>query len=116
MELVKNIILIVFLVIGVISIIKCYYPILCDILNVKKNGSKYKKNEVEEELTILKSSLDTAKKATAFVSLMSLSYVLVHTLINRGNNYDDQIQSAEFKRSLTPEIIKRLNALEGKYE
>lgn len=120
MEWVKIIILIVFCMIGVILIIRSYFPIIRDILttrkNTRQNDSNNVKDKVEQELAILQSSSDSVKKASAFVSLMSLSYVLVHTLINKGNSYDDQIQSAKFKKSLTPEMIKRLNSLEGKYE
>ena len=114
MEVIRNILFIGFLVIGLILITKSYFPIL-KALFLKK---KLKQNEldVEQELSILRSSSDSARKASAFVALMNLSYVLVHTLINKGNSYDDKVQNIRFKKSLTPEMIKRLNALEGKYE
>lgn len=114
MEVFSNILLIAFIVIGSILIIISYYPILKALFQKKKLAQKGL--DVEQELNILRSSSDSAKKASAFVALMNLSYVLVHTLINKGNNYDDQIQNIKFKQSLTPEMIKRLNALEGKYE
>lgn len=114
MEAIRDILLIVFLVIGLTLIAKSYYPILKTLF--LKNKLVQNELDVEQELNILRSSSDSARKASAFVALMDLSYVLVHTLINKGNSYDDQIQNIRFKKSLTPEMIKRLNALEGKYE
>ena len=84
--------------------------------NFFSDNSSNINNRVNQELSILKSSVDSSKKALAFVALMNMSYVLVHTLINKGNNYSDKVQSKKFKESLTPEMIKRLNDLEGKYE
>ena len=103
MELVKKISFIFFVILGSLLMIRSYFPIIRDIW-------------VNQELSILKSSVDSSKKALAFVALMNMSYVLVHTLINKGNNYSDKVQSKKFKESLTPEMIKRLNDLEGKYE
>lgn len=115
METVQNIVLIIFISLGLILIIKGYYPIVIHFLHIK-NESTLRKRKIEQELSVLQSSQDSAKKADAFISLMNLSYVLVHTIRNKGNNYDDEIQHAKFKKSLTPELMKRLNSLEGKYE
>ena len=113
MGMLVNILFIAFISIGVVLMVISYYPILKDYF--LKNKLQQDETEVEQQLSILRSSSDSAKKANAFVTLMDLSYVLVHTLVNGRNNYDDQIQNIRFKKSLTPEMIKRLNALDGKY-
>lgn len=105
----ENILLITFVIFGSILIIKSYYPILEKIF--QKNKSKQSGTNIEQELDILSSSLDSAKKASAFVALMNLSYVLVHTFISTKNYYNDEIQQRKFKQSLTPELIAKLNAL-----
>ena len=47
---------------------------------------------------------------------MDLSYVLVHTLVNKGNNYDDEIQNKRFHKFLTPQVMKEIVGVEGEYE
>lgn len=115
MGTVKVVALIIFIILGLILVVKNYCPILLGILKTR-TSNRWNDDRITQQLDILKTSLDPAKKATAFVSLMSLSYVLVHILINKGNSYDDEIQSEKFKKSLTPQMIERLYSLEGKYE
>ena len=115
MTLFGTIVLIIFIALGLILVIKSYFPLLKSI-NTSDNDTKNIDTKIAKELTILKTSVDSAEKAAAFVALMGLSYVLVHTLINKGNNYDDQIQCRKFRKSLTPDIIDKINSLEGKYE
>lgn len=71
---------------------------------------------VDENLKILESNEIHSKKARAFINLMQAAYVLVHTIVNEGNKYDDQIQSNRFCSSLSEQLIDTVYNLEGKYE
>lgn len=105
-------------ILGLIMIIKIYF-LIYKLLRRKKvcKINKIQEDEkIKQILEILKESDNLEKKAHAFVDLISLSYVLVHTIVNHGNNYDDLRQNRKFKKSLTPEVIKRINAVEGKNE
>lgn len=114
---IEAIVIIVFLVFGLALLVKAYLPIL----QGNRASNVFRNNGYQRELDILKSrpkqnGVDSIKKAKAFVRLMDSSYVLVHILVNQGNNYDDKVQCKKFQNSLTPEFIGRLNAVEGKYE
>ena len=61
----------------------------------------------------MKSEKDADKLANAFVELMLLSYVLVHVIVNKGNNYKDKVQCKFFCDFLTPEVVNRVKSLEG---
>ncbi|HBA69792.1 MAG TPA: hypothetical protein DCZ40_10620 [Lachnospiraceae bacterium] len=105
----------IFIIWGLTMIIKSYLPILLDVWKNNTN-SKNIDNKISVKLATLKSCADSASKAAAFVALMDLSYVLVHTLVNKGKNYDDKAQSKKFRASLTADTMKRLKELEGRYE
>lgn len=74
------------------------------------------KCNIDENLKKLKSNETYSEKARAFINLMQVAYVLVHTIVNEGNKYDDQIQSTRFCNSLTEQLINTVYNLEGKYE
>ncbi len=70
---------------------------------------------VKSALDIVQSKQENVtpeKRANAFIALIHNSYVLVHTMINEGNKYDDFVQAKHFESSLTPDIIKKITALE----
>lgn len=73
------------------------------------------KNSISAQLQTLESDASPEQKADAFITLMILSYVLVHTLMNKGNNYNDEKQSKLFCNSLTPDMLKQLNSVEANY-
>lgn len=91
-----------------------YVPILKK--SLKQNQQLNTEDDlIKSALSIVQSEQENAtpeKKANAFVSLILNSYVLVHTMVNEGNKYDDVVQKKHFKNSLTPDIIKKLNELE----
>ncbi len=84
-------------------------PTNCDTSNINETA-KNKIKILEDD------SKDAKQKSRAFIKLMSIAYVLIHTLINEGNKYNDKVQSESFKKSLTPSVVERLNSLEGNYE
>lgn len=45
---------------------------------------------------------------------MMIGYVLIHKQINEGNKCNDYKQTERFKRSLTNDVIRSLNSIEGK--
>ena len=96
----------IFIVSGLALIIKAYTPLL------KKTNTEQHKPSIKQELEILSLSSDSAIKARAIINLINLSYILVHTLTSTENYYDDEIQHYKFKKSLTPELLARLNQLD----
>lgn len=91
-----------------------YIPIFKKLIKKTEQIDK-EQNTVEYALDIIQSEQENVtpeKKANAFITLIRMSYVLVHTMINEGNKYDDFMQSKHFKSSLTPDIINKINALE----
>lgn len=79
----------------------------------------YKKNndmDIQDFLNKLLSSKNGAAIAASFLALVSLPYVLIHILINKGEKYSDSVQKKNYCNSLTPDIISRINSVEGKYE
>lgn len=119
MELGIYIALSVFGVLGLFLIVINYLPVAKEIwrrIKTHKNTDVSNVDSVEHELAVLNGTLKASSKAAAFVKLMKLEYVLVHVMVNKGNSYDDEVQSERFQNSLTPDLMMRLNALEGKYE
>ena len=108
-------IIILFVLIGIIAIVYSYKPLF---VKIRKNNKSTLSNQdsIAEALTKIHDADTEQDKAKAFIILMQLSYVLVHTIINQGNNYDDKKQTICFCESLTPQVIIEINSLEGKYE
>lgn len=102
------IVILIMIITGVIMLIISYVPLF-------KNKYKLSKDiTIESELKVLSENTSPQKKATSFVNLMKLSYVLVHTIINSGNKYNDQKQMKSFSNMMQDEkIIDKLNNLEG---
>lgn len=73
-----------------------------------KSGGSAK---VSELLDVLQSGSNARSKAWAFIALMQSSYVYVHVLGNKGNNYDDEIQSKSFCNTLSRERIQMIRNL-----
>lgn len=107
------IILILFGVFGVGLTIYAYIPII----KRKKRTVKIKVQGVEptikEALNILKEETNDNKLARAFIELMQTSYVLVHVIVNKGNNYKDNVQCKAFCDFLTSEVVDKMKSLEG---
>ncbi|TGY88012.1 hypothetical protein E5329_26235 [Petralouisia muris] len=120
MQLMKVSAMFVFAVSAFALLYRTYFPIVKDIwvdrIRNKKNAVDETEGIVQSNLSKLRKAGDSVEKAAAFVVLMNLSYVLVHTLVNKGNNYNDRVQSLKFRKSLTPETLTRLRSLEGEHE
>ncbi len=79
----------------------------------------YKKNsdmDIQVFLNKLLSSKNGSAIAASFLALVSLPYVLIHVLINKGEKYSDSVQKKNYCDSLTPDIISQINSVEGRYE
>lgn len=116
MELIRNVSLIIFIIVAFALVISNYLPLFLDMIKYRKSKTIKDDMMINQELETLKSPTDSLSKAKAFISLMNMSYVLVHTLVNKGNNYDDKIQSKRFHKFLTPQVMKEIVGVEGKYE
>ena len=106
-----NFIIISFGIIGVSLIIFAYYPIIKTRVYRAQNQSN---SLIDKNLNIIKEEKDEEKVAKAFVYLMVSSYVLVHIIVNKGNNYKDEIQCKKFCEFLTPDVIVKIKSLEDK--
>lgn len=103
-----------FCLLGIVALIFIYGPMFYEFFK-KNHMSDYNENSINEQLGVLKNSVNTEQKAIAFISLMQLSYVLVHILVNHGNNYDDRKQVESFSDSMTPQVIDKIKEMEGIY-
>lgn len=98
----------------------CQFDDICVYSNykAKKRTVKIKVQGVEptikEALNILKEETNDNKLARAFIELMQTSYVLVHVIVNKGNNYKDNVQCKAFCDFLTSEVVDKMKSLEGK--
>lgn len=87
----------------------------------KQKSRKYLNNrdiELKKQITILNNKdLSGKDKASAFVSLMCIGYVLVHIMINTGN-FDDYQQQKRFNKLVSSRFIERIDSLgdsDGQY-
>lgn len=113
MNIFLTIIVIIFGLIGVTIVIYAYIPIVRKKRNKFQIGNEDVSNEIEKRLGLLRCEKDTEKLANAFIELMLLSYVLVHVIVNKGNNYKDKVQCKVFCDFLTPDVIDKVKLLEG---
>ncbi|WP_165044066.1 hypothetical protein [Adlercreutzia sp. ZJ138] len=75
-----------------------------------KAGKAY----INEQYKVLRANESSpSEKGSAFVSLITMGQVLVHTLVNSGKKYDDGIQTKSFLLQLTDENVSRLMSLGG---
>lgn len=97
---------------GIATILYAYIP---NIKNkpIEQNDNDSLSNEIEKNLIILESETNEKKLSHAFEKLMSLSYVLVHVIVNKGNNYKDEIQCRVFCDYLTSDVVTKIKSLEG---
>ena len=112
------IVIALYILMGITMIIIAAYKPLCE-----KFERRYKRVKRESAEKIVKRNLEqlstnnkASTKAIAFVTLMQVSYVLIHTIVNTGNNYNDEKQMESFCKSLNPRLLDYLNSMEGKYE
>ena len=82
--------------------------------NKKQKPNFQSDTRVEKDLKILSGDCASAEKAKAFIDLMYCDYVLLHTLSNHGNDYDDDKQAKGFQNSLSSQVITKLYSLEGR--
>ncbi len=96
---------------GIILIIYHTIKIFSDYKSGKRSCKIVDSGKIEEFLYILQNDSNVQNKASAFIALMHSSYVLIHVLVNQGNNYDDKIQTKQFCDSLSPKRIQMLREL-----
>lgn len=70
-------------------------------------------NKIKENLMILSSDATPEDKATAVEQLIEDRYITIHTLKNKGNDFNDKTQVRIYKRALTKENVKVLFDLEA---
>jgi uncharacterized membrane protein len=86
------------------------------IINVFSNVKQHKKNVetiIEDNLAILNSDTTPEDKADAVEQLIKCQYIKVHTLQNKGNNYDDQRLTDMYHMSMTRNTLSTLLNLEA---
>lgn len=71
-------------------------------------------DDTSNNLNILNYGTSSLEIATAFVALMQCGYITIHKLMNKGNNYNDQMQTDIYNQSLTEKTVIALLDLEAK--
>lgn len=104
----------IFTLLGICAIIFLSIPIVVKLFS-KKDTFLFV-DKIEENLKCLRNNSKSKIKAKAFIKLMGLNYILVHTLVNKGKKYDDRTQTKRFKECLTNDFVSNITSLEGKYE
>ena len=107
------ILVIIFAIIALFSVAYAYIKIIKKI-KISRQSKKIE-NDIESALEEINNRADSKTVANGFIRLLQCSYMLVHLLINAGNQYDDKVQSELFNNSLTNDVLASLNSLEGKY-
>ena len=107
------ILVIIFAIIALFSVAYAYIKIIKKIKILKQ--TKKVENDIESALEEINNRADSKTVVNGFIRLLQCSYMLVHLLINAGNQYDDKVQSELFNNSLTDDVLASLNSLEGKY-
>lgn len=96
-----------------------YIPIILRLFKEYKE-SKKPLVEIEPSTNVVNKALEVLKtretysieeKADAFITLLLNSYVLVHTMVNTGNKYNDKIQTKHFKNLLEDDVVQKLNSM-----
>ena len=113
MKMVFYILATIFVVFGIFAIVFAYTRIIKDVRKTKK--ASVVRYDVKSALKTIDKKENATAVAQGFISLLQNSYILVHLLINAGNQYNDQVQSELFANSLTDDVLESLNSLEGKY-
>lgn len=115
MDNIFTFIIISFGIIGFALIIFAYYPMIkMHIYKKQKKKQDQSNSLINESLNIIRVEKNEEKVAKAFICLMMNSYVLVHIIVNKGNNYKDDIQCKAFCDFLTPDVVTRIKSLEDK--
>ena len=106
-------------------IIYAYFPVIRNI-KIKKHSvtkkqesqesqeSQDRQIEIDNNLSILNNETNANKLSNAIVELIRSSYILIHVLVNKGKNYDDEVQYARFMDYLTKDAVEKMKSLEGK--
>lgn len=111
MQFMLYILIVLFLAASISLLMHLYIPICKRFIMRRRNLDK--KKIIKKELEVLKSNKKPKEKAAAIIDLMRVSYILVHTIINEGNKYDDKKQMKKFCNGLTPELMEKIMSLEG---
>lgn len=93
--------------------------LLVSVIYIIKFFSDLKRNEkstetiIEDNLAILNGDTTPEHKADAVEQLIKCQYIKVHTLQNKGNNYNDQRLTDMYHRSMTRNTLSTLLNLEA---
>lgn len=113
MEIVFYLLCTIFVIAALVGIIFAYSKIFKNMKSEKQTVDL--EGKIQSALREISNKSDPTKIAKSFIFLLKSSYVLVHLLINAGNQYNDKVQSELFSNSLSKEVLASLNSLEGKY-
>lgn len=75
-------------------------------------SQRRKEEQIKNALILLQSDTSSEEAAKAFGILLKNEHILIHILHNNGNNYNNEIQSAIYQQSLTPQSMNALFKLE----
>lgn len=107
-----NVLVFIFGVLAILLIVRELVGVFRLLVN-RKRSSVSKSKDPAELLAELAQTKSSYEKASIFVSLILVGYVLSHKIVNAGGKYDDDKQRTRFKHFLTPVAIKKLNNMDG---
>lgn len=115
MQELLNTLMVIFSLVGVVAIFSSFFAIIGSLkANKCKKNLLAKEESLEEIFSQLKNDKEPEIQGAAFVKMMNRGEILLHTLKNKGNCYNDKIQPELYRNSLSPQCIKALFELEGK--
>ena len=80
-----------------------------------KNTKRVSEQTNEEILKYMNEHHNPSECAGAFVRLVKQDYVLIHTMGNNGNKYNDELQAKRYAANFTPEVAQGIKNVKGKY-
>lgn len=106
-----------------IEIVLCVFSLLVAIASViyirylqcEVSKSNRKPTAIKEQQYLAEFKPDASPQvcAVAFIGLLEIGYILIHTLKNKGNFYNDKNQSDLYRKSLTQDTVNLLFSVEG---
>jgi len=70
-------------------------------------------SKIADSLNVLRQGKTRAVKANAIITLMMYGYILIHTMVNKGNDFKDKEQTDIYCSYLTPRFIGKLFSVGG---
>lgn len=129
MNKILSVLMTLFCIIATVSVFAALIYLVCSLYKMHKEAKHAAANRIfsscegnslgdtpemhiENALQTLKSNTSPREAASAFGILVKFSYILIHILQNKGNHYNDAIQTRIYQDSLSQQCVDALLNLE----